>query len=547
VSATGVVLDERTGPDAGPGILRRWRTTPVDRTRRTDRLVTAAVAAVTAAVYLRSLLPGIGYSGDSAKFQMIGAVGGVPHATGYPLYVALIQAFHTLVPIGSSAWRVNLFSAVCGVAAVAVLYRLVRLLDVRPTVAAATALTFAFTTTFWTQSVVAEVYSLHVLFTVAVATCLVRWRLGWENYWLLAGLGLYALSFGHHLTTSLALPSVVWIVASDWRRALRLRNVAFAVGAALVGAAQYLYLLRMSAVGGYVEYHVDGLHDIADYVTGGPFKDEMFGFTVRELVTVRLPLIGDLVERDQRLLLVPAALGVVRALLWRNAARRAVVMYLLLLGASTAFYAMNYDVSDIFVFLLPLYLAAAVFIGIGLEGAVAWSQARRPDSRRLAAALAVAVVAVPVATFLIDHGRAGKRHTTADRERIERAIAVADHHAMLLTDNYEDSQYLWYYTVGEGLRDRDLVVSAQLPPAAVVTYFQGGHSKLTIDATFIEGPGPPRLYTATPHQAAALRTLGLEVTPVAESVWEITEGTVDDPDPAEVPREEPGDRQASSP
>src|SRR4029453_6639093 len=71
-----------------------------DQTRR-DRWVTAGIAAAGLAVSLRSLLPGIGYSGDTAKWQTLSLVGGVPHATGYPLYVALVQAFHTLVPIGN--------------------------------------------------------------------------------------------------------------------------------------------------------------------------------------------------------------------------------------------------------------------------------------------------------------------------------------------------------------------------------------------------------------------------------------------------------------
>src|SRR5262245_39465819 len=175
VPRTVVVSLTRPGPDAEVG-----RTT-------SDRSIAVGVAVVALVAYVRSLLPGIGYSGDTAKFQMLGAVGGVPHATGYPLYVLVVQVFHHLVPFGSSAWRANLLSAVFGAAAIAVLYRLLRLLDVRPAVGAATALTFAFTVTFWSQAVVAEVYTLHILLTVAVAACLARWRLGGANAWLLAG------------------------------------------------------------------------------------------------------------------------------------------------------------------------------------------------------------------------------------------------------------------------------------------------------------------------------------------------------------------------
>ena len=89
---------------------------------------------------LRPRLPGGGYAGDPAKWQLLGVVGGVPHATGYPLYIALDQAWVTIVPWGSVAWRVNLLSALLGAVAVGVLYVLLRILEVRTVVAAGTAL-----------------------------------------------------------------------------------------------------------------------------------------------------------------------------------------------------------------------------------------------------------------------------------------------------------------------------------------------------------------------------------------------------------------------
>jgi hypothetical protein len=490
-----------------------------------DRWITAALGAVTLVVYVRSLLPGIGYSGDTAKFQMLGRVGGVPHATGYPLYVFVDQVFHHLVPLGTTAWRANLLSAVFGAAAICVLYRLLRVLDVRRPVAAATALTFAVTTTFWSQAVVAEVYTLHILLTVSVVTCLARWRLGGANAWLLAGLGLYALSLGHHLSTVLALPAVAWIVLSDRRRALTARNVAFTAGAVVLGASQYLYLLYMYRVGGYVEYPIKNLGDIGTYVTGGPFKDRMFVFGLGQLLRDRLPLALRFVREEYLVLLAPIAYGLVRALRWAEPGRRAVTVYLVLLGVASAFYAMNYDIADVVVFFLPLFLVLAVFLAVGLDGAVGWLQARRPDSRLVAAAVTAALVAVPLVTGIVDYPRSSQRGDTRDRARIERAVAAAGTHAVFVTDNYQDSEYLWYYVIGEDLAHRrDMVVSNQLSTSEVVGYFAGRHTRLTADAATLSRPGPPGVYTATRHQADALHQAGLTVTPVAAGVWRISAG-----------------------
>jgi hypothetical protein len=45
--------------------------------------------------------------------------------------------------------------------------------------------------------------------------------------------------------------AVAWLVMTDWRRAATVRDVAFAAAALAASASHYLYLLRMSAVGGY--------------------------------------------------------------------------------------------------------------------------------------------------------------------------------------------------------------------------------------------------------------------------------------------------------
>ena len=47
------------------------------------------LAVLVAAIYIWSLLPGIGYSGDTANLQFVGYVLGTTHPTGYPLYTLI--------------------------------------------------------------------------------------------------------------------------------------------------------------------------------------------------------------------------------------------------------------------------------------------------------------------------------------------------------------------------------------------------------------------------------------------------------------------------
>src|SRR5258706_4011152 len=68
-----------------------------------------AVFGIALVVYVRTLLPGPSF-GDWAEMQFIPAQLGIPHPTGYPLYVLLGWLF-SLVPIGSWAYRADLLSA----------------------------------------------------------------------------------------------------------------------------------------------------------------------------------------------------------------------------------------------------------------------------------------------------------------------------------------------------------------------------------------------------------------------------------------------------
>jgi len=72
-------------------------------------------------IYLKTILPGLGYSGDTAKFQYIGKILGVPHAPAYPLYVLLNRFFFSL-PVKNVAFRDNFMSLFFGLLTLIFLY-----------------------------------------------------------------------------------------------------------------------------------------------------------------------------------------------------------------------------------------------------------------------------------------------------------------------------------------------------------------------------------------------------------------------------------------
>jgi hypothetical protein len=134
------------------------------------------VAVVLTSVYLWTLLPGPGYHGDTAKFGFVGHTLGTPHETGYPAYLAVNYVFTHLFPLGSIAYRANLLSAVLAVLTCLVLYRLQLLLGIYRWIACIATLVFGLSYTFWSQAVIAEVYTLNALFFAGTAFYFIRWH-----------------------------------------------------------------------------------------------------------------------------------------------------------------------------------------------------------------------------------------------------------------------------------------------------------------------------------------------------------------------------------
>src|SRR5689334_12351952 len=125
-----------------------------------------AIGVAVTALYVAGACPTI-FVGDSG--ELVTAVDrlGIPHPTGYPLYVLAGKLWTLLLPAGSIAWRMSLFSAVTAGTTVAALALLGRRLGAGPVAAATGALLLATSPSFWGEANVQRVYALDALFIVA--------------------------------------------------------------------------------------------------------------------------------------------------------------------------------------------------------------------------------------------------------------------------------------------------------------------------------------------------------------------------------------------
>lgn len=195
-------------------------------------------------VYLVTLAPGVTLE-DSGELVTAAWGFGVPHPPGYPVWTLVAWIWVHIFPVGNIAWRANLLSAVFAAMAVGLTALLVsrsgRVLAAKlisheesfqqrlPLRAAAlgglaAGLLLAFSPAFWSQAVIAEVYTMNVCIWMAILVGLYRWSFNPEQRWRLYLVALlWGVGLGVHQTSilaALALAFFVWLVDRSMGRDL---------------------------------------------------------------------------------------------------------------------------------------------------------------------------------------------------------------------------------------------------------------------------------------------------------------------------------------
>ena len=382
----------------------------------------AGVGALFAALYL-AMAPHVTGPKDAAEFTLVLALNGVPHPTGYPIYVQLGHLFVRLLHAFGQNWAyaANAWSAVGGGVAMALLHALAaRMVPARAPLGRISRFMLGFVPVamfgvnpIWLlDAIFAETYSWHLvwvcgagLFVQSVmrllegraSTGLTRTALGWG---LLCGFGL-----AHHLTA--ALPVAVFSVgllaalarAGKWRAGLL---APMAVGAVLPLLAYLFVAWRAFHPAIYQWGPLEpAWGSVFDHIRGSAYGDLLGRFAPDDVQR------GLLTAHAFPLLFPSLALIALMAFLARRGER---LMWATFGGAAgaQALYAFNYGVRDPSCYFEPAMALALLSVpGVGawlLAGAEAigaqhraGSGATSPPSRVVALAAAALALAGIVA------------------------------------------------------------------------------------------------------------------------------------------------------
>lgn len=214
--------------------------TSAEGPEKKDYWVALVFAIVALIAYVRTLAPDVLY-GDSAEFQTLSYTLGVTHSTGYPTYLFLARVIGFL-PIRNPAWRISLFSALCAAITVGGVYLLARYFTYSRVGAVLGGLALGLSYTFWSQAIIAEVYTPGMAFLVAIMLLLFHWQTepGQRSLSLFAAALVAGIGFGVHASVWLVAPPAIALVLwtlwwnrasrSDWLRALFAGSIGAVIG-----------------------------------------------------------------------------------------------------------------------------------------------------------------------------------------------------------------------------------------------------------------------------------------------------------------------------
>lgn len=191
-----------------------------------DRNPAIALFAFTFLIYAFTSAHSVTFE-DSGLFISAVRTLGLPQPPGYPVYMLLGHLFSYL-PFGSMAYRIHLLSNLCGAGAVLFLFLSLRKMRFALPVALTCAAALGLSDTFWSQSIVAEVYPLHILIYSALFYLTLRvvenpsrknllifggvYGIGLANHWPLLGLGTpLFIVFAYRQLKPIIRESYIWI------------------------------------------------------------------------------------------------------------------------------------------------------------------------------------------------------------------------------------------------------------------------------------------------------------------------------------------------
>jgi 4-amino-4-deoxy-L-arabinose transferase-like glycosyltransferase len=300
--------------------------------------------------------------------------------------------------MGTPAWRINLLSAVAAAGTVSGVYLLSRYVAKHRGAAVLGSLALALSYTFWSQAVIAEVYTPGTLWWVMITLALWRWGQNpmQRNRWLLIAAALTVIGLGIHLYVVLIAPAaLLFFIRIARKLPLWRRSFWYAAAGVVVGLAIFLFTFFLIDI----RQSVTGYDYVAQYPSGtawGVVADDLSTPWQRLYQTVSAPqwqaamFPGGLLFMSERfglyflrllalefslLIFIGAIIGL--RMMWRRT--RELAVFILVGFVTILLLIISYEPGDKHIFYLPSYVLLVISASAGID----WMIEKLRQSSRL--------------------------------------------------------------------------------------------------------------------------------------------------------------------
>jgi len=349
-------------------------------------------------VYLLTIAPGV-VQIDSGELAAVASTLGIAHPTGYPLFTLIGYLFTKIFFFTSKIFALNLLSTLYTIGGYFFIFKINQLLISKSltesniekkkksktlstqidenTIAflsIVSALSLAFTRTFWLQSTSVEVYSLHILlisssiylflkayfFESTKTKSLDKMEL---KHWLIFAFVL-GLSFTNHMTSILVLPAFAYLyfTRSGFNKS-SLKLIAIMLIPFAIALSTYLYLPIAASNNPSINWgnpvdwerfkrHIMGWQYQSWIFSSTESASKQFKYFI-SIYPVEFAYVG----------LIFVLIGIYHL----NKVNKKILIFLILLFVTTILYAINYDINDIDSYFLLAFISSGLILTSGFH------------------------------------------------------------------------------------------------------------------------------------------------------------------------------------
>jgi hypothetical protein len=442
----------------------------------TSRAIFSITGVSSFVIYALTLAPSITWRNngvDSGDLATAVAVGGVPHPPGYPTYLVLGE-FFKLLPLGDVAYRLNLLSAASAALTSAimalVIYQTLAALaggqKLDPTAswlsavcAISASLTLAFSGLFWSQAVIAEVYALNALFAAGLLYGALQIKPSNQNWLIPVLFGLVGLSLGNHLSILLIVPLIIWLLKIEWRWRLVVTTcLAFGLGLSI-------YLIIPIRAAALPPVNWGGATNWPNFwwlVSAEAYHSLLLALSWQFVPTRLAVLMGLLAGVFIWWGLPVSLLGFQRLLRLNHSLGFASLLTLVLFSI----YAIGYNTTDSYIYLLPALLMLSLWLGWGLFDVGHTLRQFLGDKPYADTLIAGGLICLPLLSLWLNFSAQNMSRDGEAYAYAQQSLQIVAADAVIITDDDPRTFALWYGRYGLNLRPDVAIINSNLLPYA---------------------------------------------------------------------------------